>query len=114
VVHIIPSFIGVAVVVLVSVNLAAVIRAHLRQRRVRAVLEPPSRIRVGDRKVQLERAIEVFAETGGRLRRRAPHLSEAERHELACALMRAKGILPPGPPVLTRTVMTPSPTVGAR
>jgi hypothetical protein len=90
-----PMLIGVAFAILVLVNVGAVYRSHLRHRRVRGALDLPRRMGLTDRTLQVERAAEVFADTDARLRKRAPHLSTEERHEMARALMRAKGILLP-------------------
>ena len=43
------------------------------------------------------RAIEAFEDTVAKLRNRAPDMSQRERFELARALVRAKGLLPPAP-----------------
>lgn len=109
-----PSIVGIALAILVLINLAAVYRAHARHRRVRAVLELPRRMARRDKQVQIERVVEVFAETDARLRKRAPHLSKTERHEMARALMRAKGLLPPDTPVLTRVATSLSSPADAR
>ncbi len=90
-----PMLIAVAFATFVLFNVAMVYRAHLRHRRVRTALESPRRMGTTDRTVQVERAVEVFADTDAKLRKRAPHLSTEERHEMARALMRAKGILLP-------------------
>jgi hypothetical protein len=90
-----PMLVGIVFAMLVLVNVAAVYRSHLRHRRVRGALDLPRRMGTSDRTVQVERAVEVFAETDCKLRKRAPHLSTAERHEMTRALMRAKGILLP-------------------
>jgi hypothetical protein len=95
--NMIPMLVGVAFAMFVLVNVAAVYRAHLRHRRVRSALDMPRRMGQTDRTVQVERAVEVFAETDAKLRRRAPHLTTAERHEMTRAMMRAKGILLPVP-----------------
>ena len=112
--HITPSIIAIALAVVALVNLAAVYRAHTHHRRVRAVLDMPRRMGTRDKRVRMDRAVEVFADTDARLRKRAPHLSEVERHEMARALMRAKRLLPPGPPVLTRLATSPSRPRAAR
>lgn len=93
--HITPAIVGVAVAILVLINVIAVYRAHARHRHVRAALDSPRRMGPRDHTVQVERAVEVFADTDAKLRKRAPHLSTMERHEMARALMRAKGILLP-------------------
>ncbi len=90
-----PMLVGLAFAMFVLVNVVAVYRAHLRHGRVRSALDLPRRMGQTDRTVQVERAVEVFAETDLKLRKRAPHLSTEERHEMARALMRAKGILLP-------------------
>jgi ABC-type branched-subunit amino acid transport system ATPase component len=93
--NITPMLVGVAFAMFVLLNVAAVYRVHLRHRRVRSALDLPRRMGQADRTLQVERAVEVFAETDAKLRKRAPHLSTEERHEMARALMRAKGILLP-------------------
>ncbi len=93
-----PAIVGIAVAILVLVNVTAVLRAHWRHRRVRAALDLPQRMGATKGNVQAERAIEVFADTDAKLRKRAPHLSREERHAMARALLHAKGILPPGKP----------------
>ena len=90
-----PMLVGVAFAIFVLVNVAAVCRSHLRHQRVRTALDLPRRMGPSDRTVQVERAVEVFADTDAKLRKRAPHLLTEERHEMARALMRAKGILLP-------------------
>ena len=90
-----PAIVGIAVAILVLVNVTSVLRAHLRHRRVRAALDLPQRMGTSKGNVQTERAIEVFADTDAKLRKRAPHLSTQERHAMAKALLHAKGILPP-------------------
>jgi hypothetical protein len=90
-----PMLVGLAFAILVLVNVGAVYRSHLRHRRVRGALDLPRRMGLTDRTLQVERAVEVFADTDAKLRKRAPHLSTEERHEMARALMRAKGILLP-------------------
>ena len=94
--HITPAIIGFAITLLVLLNVAAVYRVHARHRRVRDALELPQRMTPSNAKVRTERAIEVFQDTDAKLRKRAPHLSTEERHEMARALMRAKNQLPPG------------------
>ena len=93
--NITPMLVGVAFTMFVLFNVAAVYRVHLRHRRVRSALDLPRRMGQTDRTLQVERAVEVFAETDAKLRKRAPHLSTEERHEMARAVMRAKGILLP-------------------
>ena len=90
-----PTLVGIAFAMFVLVNAAAVYRSHRRHKRIRSALDLPRRMGVTDRTLQVERAVEVFAETDARLRKRAPHLSTEERHQMARALMRAKGILLP-------------------
>ena len=94
-----PSFVvAVAVAVFVLANVIAVYRAHVRNHRVRAALDDPQRISATQRDVQIERIVEAFAHTNANLRKCAPHLSDAERHEMARNLMRARGLLPETPP----------------
>jgi hypothetical protein len=93
-----PAIVGIAIAILVLVNVTAVLRAHLRHRRVRAALDLPQRMGTTKGNVQAERAMEVFADTDAKLRKRAPHLSKEERHAMAKALLHAKGILPPSKP----------------
>ena len=94
-----PSFIvAVAVAVFVLANVIAVYRSHARNHRVRAVLDPPQRMSAAQTDIQIERIVEAFAHTDANLRKCAPHLSAAERHEMARTLMRARGLLPETPP----------------
>jgi hypothetical protein len=93
--HITPAIVGCTIAILVIVNVVAVCLAQARQRRVRAALGVPERMRRSDDKLRMERAIDVFEDTEAKLRKRAPHLSRQERHEMARALVRAKGLLPP-------------------
>lgn len=93
-----PAIVGLAVAILVLINVAAVLRSHLRHRQVRAALDLPHRMGTSKGNVQVERAMEVFADTDAKLRKRAPHLSTEERHAMTKALLRAKGVLPPGTP----------------
>jgi|APFre7841882630_1041343.scaffolds.fasta_scaffold203553_1 hypothetical protein len=90
-----PTIVGLAVAILILVNVTAVLRAHFRHRRVRAALDLPQRMGTTKGNVQVERAMEMFADTDAKLRQRAPHLSQEERHAMAKALLHAKGILPP-------------------
>ncbi|MEP6941840.1 MAG: hypothetical protein ABI981_02825 [Betaproteobacteria bacterium] len=95
-----PSFVvAVAVAILVLANVIAVYRAHTRNHRVRSALDLPQRMGSPQKGVPMQRIVEAFAHTDANLRKRAPHLSNPERHEMARALMRARGLLPETPPV---------------
>ncbi len=94
-----PSFVvAVAVAIFVLANVIAVYRSHARNHRVRAALDLPQRISATRKDIQIERIVEAFAHTDTNLRKAAPHLSDAERHEMARALMRVRGLLPETPP----------------
>jgi hypothetical protein len=45
---------------------------------------------------QIQRAIREYATVEARIRERSPHLSEAQRQQLAVNLVRARGLLPVG------------------
>ena len=45
---------------------------------------------------RIQRAIREYAAVDARIRERSPHLSEAQRQELAVNLVRARGLLPVG------------------
>ena len=95
-----PSFVvAVAVAVFVLANVIAVYRSHARAHSVRAALDRPQRIGAIQQEIQIERVVEAFAHTDANLRKLSPHLSDAERHEMARALLRARGLLPDAAPI---------------
>ena len=67
-----------------------------RQRKFRQALRLTADGTDRARSAQIQRAIREYAAVEARIRERSPHLSEAQRQELAVNLVRARGLLPVG------------------
>jgi len=67
-----------------------------RQRKFRQALGLPADGTDRARSAQIHRAIREYAAVEARIRERSPHLSEAQRQQLAVNLVRARGLLPVG------------------
>jgi len=67
--------------------------ASQRQRKFRRALGLPSNSADRAQTARFQRAIRECAAVEARIRERSPHLSEAQRQELAVNLVRARGLL---------------------
>ena len=82
------------VLVFVIVIVAATLRTKSRQRQIRRALGLPARMETSTAEAQARQAVRVFEETDLRLTTTTPRLSKEERREMACSIVREKGLLP--------------------
>ncbi len=80
-----------AFVVVITV---ATLRTKSRQRRIRRALGLPLRMETSTAEAQAKQAVRVFEQTDLRLTTTAPRLSREERHKMAGAIVKEKGLLP--------------------
>ena len=69
-------------------------RSRRRKQQLRQVLGLPFAAGNAVQSAHNLRALREFAALESRIRERSPHLSEAQRRELAVNLIRARGLLP--------------------
>jgi Tfp pilus assembly protein PilX len=82
------------VLVFVVVIAVATLRTKAKQRRIRKALGLPARMETSTAEAQARQAVRVFEQTDLRLTTTAPRLSKEERHKMASAIVREKGLLP--------------------
>ena len=82
------------VLVFVIVIVAATLRTKSRQRQIRRALGLPARMETSTAEAQARQAVRAFEETDLRLTTTARRLSKEERHKMAGAIVREKGLLP--------------------
>ena len=72
----------------------ATLRTKSRQRNIRKALGLPLRMETTTAEAQARQAVRVFEQTDHRLTTTAPRLSQEERHKMASAIVKEKGLLP--------------------
>lgn len=76
----------------------ATLRTKARHRTIRKALGLPARMQTTSAEAQARQAVRVFEQADLRLTTTARRLSKEERHEMAGAIVREKGLLPKSRP----------------
>ena len=88
----------VFVVLFVVVIALAMIRTKARHRKIRKALGLPARMDTSSAEAQARQAVRMFQKTDQRLSTTAGRLSKEERHRMATAIVKEKGLLPKARP----------------
>lgn len=80
--------------VFVIVIVAATLRTKSRQRQIRRALGLPARMETSTAEAQARQAVRAFEQTALRLTTTRPRLTREERRQMACAIVKEKGLLP--------------------
>lgn len=88
----------VFVVLFVVVIALAMIRTKARHRKIRKALGLPARMDTSSAEAQARQAVRMFQKTDQRLSTTVGRLSKEERHRMATAIVKEKGLLPKARP----------------